>query len=277
MKNTTALAVFTAVGSAAALILRLVQDRIGFSPETGLPVPGSPLTWLLPVFLIALGAALFFLVRRLPARHPDPRAFQDIFSIQGSVAPLFCGITLLVLSGAAEIWSVLSASASPASAGALPSAVPLLSGGLTALAGLCLLPPILSASRGRRSCGRRTAPPSLLLLAPAAMVFRLVLAYRTRSSNPTLSAYALEILALSFAALAFFQLASFAFEDGNVRIFSFLSGGGAILCAASLADGLGLVENTLLGGCALFFLGLLSSLQPYTGRLRGDGYEDTER
>lgn len=277
MKNTTALTVFTAVGGAAALILRLAQERIGFSAETGLLVPGSPLTWLLPVSLIALGAALFFLARCLPSRHPDPRAFEDIFSIQGSATLLLCGVALLILSGAVEVLSALADSAGPLPAGALPSAVLLLSGGLTALAGLCLLPHVLSASRGRRSRGRRTAPPALLLLAPAAMVFRLVLVYRTRSSNPTLSAYALEILALSFASLAFFQLASFAFGDGNTRVFSFLSGGTVILCAASLADGLGLVENALFGGCAFFFLGLLYSLQPLSVRLRGDAYEEAKR
>lgn len=269
MKNTTALTALSAAGGAAAFALRLIQERIGFSPDTGLPIPGNLPARLMTVLLLFWGAALFLLVRRLPSRHPDPRLFQDVFSVQAAITPLVCGIALLALSGAAEVRSVLSGSLSSAPRGTLPSAAVLISGALTALSALCLLPAVLSASAGRRSRGRRAAPPALLLLAPTALVFRLVLDYRARSANPALGAYALELLALGFAALAFFHLASFSFGDGSARVFSFLAGGTVVLCAAALADGLDFAQNTMFGGCVLIFSGFLCSFQPDAGRGRG--------
>lgn len=269
MKNTTALTALSAAGGAAALALRLIQERIGFSPDTGLPIPGNLSARLMTVLLIFLGTALFLLARRLPSRHPDPRPFQDVFSVQAAVTPLVCGIVLLALSGAAEVRSVFSGSLNSALGGQLPWAAVLIAGVLTTLSALCLLPAVLSASAGRRSPSRRAMPPTLLLLAPTALVFRLVLDYRTRSANPALGAYALELLALGFAALAFFNLASFAFGDGSARVFSFLAGGTVVLCAAVLADGLNFAQNTMFGGCALFFLGFLCSLQPDARRAHG--------
>lgn len=269
MKNTTALTALSAAGGVLAFLLRAMQERTGFSPDTGLPIPGDLPARLLLILMVCLGAALFLLVRRLPSRHPDPRPFQDVFSVQGAVTPLVGGITLLVLSGAAQVWSVLSGSPDFAPDGPLPSAVILISGTLTALSALCLLPAVLSASAGHRSHSHPAAPPTLLLFTPAALVFQLVLDYRTRSANPAPEAYALELLALGFAALAFFHLASFAFGDGSVKFFSFLAGGTVVLCAAALADGQGFAADALYGGCVLFFPGLLCSLQPDAGRRRG--------
>ncbi|MEA4941493.1 MAG: hypothetical protein VB094_02985 [Oscillibacter sp.] len=269
MKNTTALTALSAAGGAAAFLLRLIQERTGFSPDTGLPIPGNLPERLMTVLLIFLGATLFLLVRRLPSRHPDPRPFQDVFSVQAAITPMVCGIALLTLSGAAEVQSVLFGSLGSVPGGMLPSAAVLISGVLTALSALCLLPAVLSACAGRRSRSRPAAPPTLLLPAPTALVFRLVLDYRTRSANPALGAYALELLALGFATLAFFYLASFAFGDGSARVFSFLAGGTVVLCAAALADGLDFAQNTMFGGCALFFLGFLCSLQPDAGRTHG--------
>lgn len=267
MKKTMVLTVLMAVGGALAFLLRLMQERTGFSPDTGLPIPGNLPARLFPIFLICMGAALFFLVRRLPSCHPDPRPFQDVFSVQGAVTPLVGGVVLLVLSGSAQVWSVLSGSPSSMPDGPLPSVVVLISGSLTALSAVCLLPAVASASAGRRSRSRLAAPPTLLLFIPASLVLQLVLDYRTRSANPTTEAYALELLALGFSALAFFHLASFAFGDGSVQVFSFLAGGTVVLCAAVLADGQGFAADALFGGCVLFFLGFLCSLQPDACRL----------
>lgn len=273
MKNTTALV--AAAGGAAAFFLRLAQEHAGFSPDTGLPVPGDLSGRLLAILLVCLGTALLFPALRLPSRRPDPRPFQDVFSVQGAVAPLIGGVALLFFSGAAEARSALSGRASSVGCGVLPAGVVLTCGVLMALSALCLLPAVASAAAGRRSLGRRTAPPALLLPAPTALVLRLVLDYRARSANPVLASYGPELLALGFAALAFFHLSSFAFEDGSVRAFSFFAGGTVVLNTTVLADGLGLAETALFGGCALFFLGLLFSLQPDAARLRsGAGREE---
>ncbi|WP_369282047.1 hypothetical protein [Oscillibacter sp. GMB15532] len=276
MKHTTAMAVLAAAGGAAAFFLRLAQARTGLIPETGLSVPGNLFGHLLWVLLALLGVGLFLLARRLPDRRPDPRPFQDVFSAQGAAPLLLVGVFLLALSGGAEVRAALSAPAGFPGSGAPPAGVALACGGLTALSALCLLPVAFSAGAGRHSRSRRTPPPVLLLPAPVALVFHLVLDYRVRAANPALETYAPELLALGFAALAFFRLSSFAFEDGSVQVFSFFAGGSVVLCAAALAGNRSLSNYALLGGCALFFLGLLLSLQPGSIRRRAGEVEEEE-
>lgn len=268
MKHTTAMAVLAAAGGAAAFFLRLAQAHTGFTPETGLSVPGNLFGRLLWVLLALLGAALFLLVRRLPDHRPDPRPFQDVFSAQGAAPLLLAGVFLLALSGAADVRAALSASVRFLGGEAPPVGVLLACGGLTVLSALCLLPAVFSAATGRHSRRRRAAPSVLLLPAPVALVFHLVLDYRARAANPALESYAPELLALGFAALAFFRLSSFAFEDGSARAFSFFAGESVILCAAALAGNRSLAQYALLGGCALFFLGFLLSLRPGSVRLQ---------
>ncbi len=274
MKHTTAMAVLAASGGAAAFFLRLAQARTGLIPETGLSTPGNLFGRLLWVLLVFLGVTLFLLVRRLPDRRPDPRSFQDVFSAQGAAPLLLSGVFLLALSGVVEVRAALSAPLCFPGSGAPPAGVALACGGLTALSALCLLPAVFSAAAGRRSRRRRAAPPILLLPAPVALVFHLVLDYRARAANPALESYAPELLALGFAALAFFRLSSFAFEDGSAQVFSFFAGGSVILCAAALAGNRSLSQYALLGGCVLFFLGLLLSLRSDPIRRRAGDVEE---
>lgn len=270
MKHTTAMALLAAAGGGAAFFLRLAQRRTGFSPDTGLSVPGNLPGLLLLILLALLLAGLFLLAVGLPTRHPDPRPFQEVFSVQGTAAPLLSGASLLALSGAGEVKAALLGSGiGLAACEDLPAAAILVCGGLTAISAACLLPAIFSAAAGQRSPGRKTAPPALLLFAPVALVGRLVLDYRARSVSPVPVAYAPELLALGLSALAFFHLASFGFGDGSARRFSFLAGAAAVFCTAALADGGGLARQSLFAGCALFFLGLLLSLRPGSARLRG--------
>lgn len=274
MKHTTAMAVLAAAGGSAAFFLRLAQARTGLIPETELSTPGNLFGRLLWVLLALLGVTLFLLVRRLPDRRPDPRPFQDVFSAQGAAPLLLSGVFLMALSGAVDVRAALSAARYFPGGDAPPAGVALACGGLTALSALFLLPAVFSAAAGRRSRRRRAAPPIFMLPAPVALVFHLVLDYRARAANPALESYAPELLALSFAALAFFRLSSFAFEDGSTRVFSFFAGGSVILCAAALAGNRSLSQYALLGGCALFFLGLLLSLRPDSVRRRAEETEE---
>lgn len=276
MKQPTAMAVLAAAGGAAALFLRLAQAHTGLAPETGLIVPGNLFGRLLWALLALLAVILFLLARRLPDHRPDPRPFQEVFSAQGAAPLLLAGTFLLALSGAADMKAALSGPFSLPGCGVFPAGVALACGGLTLLSALCLQPAVLSAAAGRRSRHRRAAPAVLLLPAPVALVFHLVLDYRVRAANPALDSYAPELLALGFAALAFFRLSSFAFEDGSAQVFSFFAGGSVVLCAAALAGNRSLSQYALLGGCALFFLGLLFSLRPGSVRLRAGAAEEEE-
>ena len=49
---------------AAGFLLRLLQNRTGFEPDTGLPIPGSVPAILLPILLMAAAAVGIFFLRR---------------------------------------------------------------------------------------------------------------------------------------------------------------------------------------------------------------------
>lgn len=267
MKHTGALPLVTAAGGAAAFSLRLAQMRTGFSPETGLPVAGALHGRLLIALILAFSVLLAVLVQPLPSRRPEPRPLEEVFSAPGAAPLLYAGAALLALAGAAWDCSVLRGSVVIPGGGAARW-IALLSGGVMLAAGACLLPAVSAACGGRRA-GKSRVPPALFLPAPAAAVFHLVLIYRLRSSAPGLSAYAVELLAVCFAAAALCRLAGFAFDDGCVRTFAFLAGETVLFCAAALADRRSTGESAFFGGCLLLFLGLLFALRTDAGRRRG--------
>ena len=53
-------------GGAAALTLRLTQNRTGFEADTGLAIPGNIPAMALTALSVLLAAVLFVLLRRLP-------------------------------------------------------------------------------------------------------------------------------------------------------------------------------------------------------------------
>lgn len=267
MKHTGALPLVTAAGGAAAFSLRLAQMRTGFSPETGLPVAGALHGRLLIALILAFSVLLAALVQPLPSRRPEPRPLEDVFSAPGAAPLLYAGAALLALAGAAWGFSVLRGGVVIPGGGAARW-IALLSGGVMLAAGACLLPAVSAACGGRRA-GKSHVPPALFLPAPAAAVFHLVLVYRLRSSAPGLSAYAVELLAVCFAAASLCRLAGFAFDDGCVRTFAFLAGETVLFCAAALADRRSAGESAFFGGCLLLFLGLLFALRTGAGRRRG--------
>lgn len=267
MKHTGALPLVTAAGGAAAFSLRLAQMRTGFSPETGLPVAGALHGRLLIALILAFSVLLALLVQPLPSRRPEPRPLEDVFSAPGAAPLLYAGAALLALAGAAWGFSILRGGVVIPGSGAARW-IALLSGGVMLAAGICLLPAVSAACGGRRA-GKSRVPPALFLPAPAAAVFHLVLVYRLRSSAPGLSAYAVELLAVCFAAAALCRLAGFAFDDGCVRTFAFLAGETVLFCAAALANRRSAGESAFFGGCLLLFLGLLFALRTGAGRRRG--------
>lgn len=264
MKNYSALTLAATAGGVAAFLLRLGQRITGFSPDTGLAIPGGVFAPALYLLLASMTAVFFLMARRPPSHHPDPRPFVDVFSIQGTLPPLASGCLLLILSGGLEVFSVLTGESTTGAA----HFSALLSGALTALCGVSLLPAIRSAAAGRHGAARKAAPAALLLVPPVVLVFRTTLTYRALSAVPPLSAYAPDIVALSLAALAFFHLSAFAHGDGSTRAFSFLSAAAAVFCAAALADARCAADGCFYAGCVLLFLGFLGALWALPAKLR---------
>jgi len=272
MKPLNLLPLTALAGGAAAFLLRLLQNRTGFEPRTGLVIPGNLPGIALVILLVLLGAALFLLARKQGSSAPSP-VFPADFSTdepRNLMLPVAGGL-LIALAGLADLYEGLTggnllaqfrSAADPygltAAADSLfPARSQLLLGVLSLVVGATLF---LAVAACRRRDGASPLPyhNTLLLAAPVVLVVRLVLVYRADSINPSLAAYYVGLLALTFLTLAFYRFSSFAFETGKSLHFRFYSGMAVTLSLAALADGGPHLSTLLLyTGGVLFLLGFL--------------------
>lgn len=272
MNQRYALPLTAALGGAAVWVLRLLENRVGFEPDTGLPIPGNLAGLALAAALAGIGIALAIMARLLPSEEEPGPALPDNFTSAstGLLAVPVCGLFLIALSGTAD----LAESFSLLPEGAVSSQHTiygiLRAGGLgfspqgqmlLGFLGLITAAGLFPALAGCRRCGDRPAHrfPSVITLLPVmALVVRLVLTYRIDSVNPSLSMYYVELLALVFLTLGFYRLSSFAFQAGRTRRFAFYSGAAVVFCTASLADGSIYLSSLLLyAGGAVTLIGFL--------------------
>ena len=276
MKKQLLLPLAAAAGGAVALVLRLLQNKTGFEPATGLPIPGNAPGVALAVFLAVLAAVLYLLARLLPAETEEGPFFPEDFRTAnaGLVVLPVMGIVLMAVSGALDIAAgaallnsleavggpdgptVIWSTWGPASGLTFTPKARVLAGALVLTSAVSLFP-AAACCRCRPGVRPRTASPALLLVSPVCMVARLVLAYRVDSVNPALQAYYVEILALAFMTLAFYRLSSFAYHAPKPRRFALYAGAAAALCLTALADGESLSALLLYAGGAAVLLGFL--------------------
>ena len=90
---------------AAGFLLRLLQNRTGFEPDTGLPIPGSVPAVLLPILLMAAAGILYLAVRRvLPKEMPElPFSRQFDLSNRAGLFSALAGGCVMAISGKAEL------------------------------------------------------------------------------------------------------------------------------------------------------------------------------
>lgn len=265
MNKQYALPLTAALGGCVAFVLRLLQNRTGFEPDTGLPIPGSFAAMALLAVLLGLGVILLGLSRLLPSGEEEA-VFPFPAENPGLLTLPMMGVFLMALSGLADLaecFGVLPegiAASQHALYGVLregglgfSAASQGLMGVLSLLAAASLFWALLACRRGDVK-----APANALLLPVAALVIRVVLTYRVDSVNPSLQLYYMELLALVFLTLGFYRLSSFAFQAGRTRRFGFYAGAAVILSVASLADGSAYLSSLLLyAGGALTLLGFL--------------------
>lgn len=276
MKKQLLLPLVSVAGGAAALVLRLLQNKTGFEAATGLPIPGNAPGLALAALLAALFIGLCLLARLVPVEDEDGPVFPDDFRTQNAalVTLPVLGVFLMAASGVLDIASgaalmnALEETAGPDGPTVIWSAwgtastltftpkARILAGAL-ALAGAVSLFPAAACCRCRPGARPRTISPTLLLAAPVCMVARLVLAYRVDSVNPALQAYYVEILALTFLTLALYRLSGFACRAAKTRRFAVYAGAAAALCIAALGDGESLSALLLYAGGAAVALGFL--------------------
>ena len=133
----------------------------------------------------------------------------------------------------------------------------LIEGILTILTAISLfLAAVACRKAGKGDGEEKKVAPGLLLMAPVALVVRLVIVYRLTSIDPILAHFAVEILALAAMTLATYRLGGFACENGNSRRFA-LYGGWAVLLGLAAAAGGDLQEVLFYLGGALALLGFL--------------------
>ena len=244
-------------GGLIALALRTLQNRTGFEPDTGLPIPGAPAGLALALALIAIALVMIFLARKLPQESDPGPAFPENFSTENTLFLMLAvgGVALMAAAGALDMYGGIANLGLDAGLVTLlnPKAQ-LLMGGLALVSALSLLP-------AAAACRRREEPRSfdgrMLLVAPVCMVVRLVLAYRVDSMDPSLADYYIELLALVFLTLTFYRLSSFAFEAGRTRRFAFYAAAAAVLCMAALGDGRGVAAALQFLGGAMSAFGFL--------------------
>ena len=279
MKKQISILLTALLGGGLSFVLRLLQNRTGFEPDTGLPIPGSVFALVLPAVLAVLAVLTAVLCRALPSEKEDtPLSFPDYFQARDTLTPtlLVTGAFLWLLSGGLELFTALAYRQGLAlrlltADGMFSPVLSMLSGVLTVLSALTLFP-VISACRadGRQAASapdRRTLNSNLLLVPVAALALRLVLVYRKDSVDPSVSAYYVELLALSALILSLYRTSSFGFHCGRTRRFAVYSLWALFLSIATLADGHAPTDALLYLGGALLTAGLL--LMRFSAMTRG--------
>ena len=246
---------------AAGFALRLLQNRTGFEPDTGLPVPGNVPALALPVLLVVAAVVLHLSACRiLPQKAEEPFEVRFRLDNKGGLAAVLAGGCIMAVSGVLDLMEAVGGSAAAVSADGMEivaagtggSGVAI--GVLSVVSGVCL-------AAGTILCRRKGAQPLIFLAAPVCLLARLILVYRLRSTDPVLADYYLEILGLMFLILATYRLSGFAVQAGRPRIFTLYGGAVVVLALTMLPDGVTPAVVLMLGG-ALTLTGFQLMLEP---------------
>lgn len=262
MKKHLLFPLLSAVGGICGAVLRFLQNRSGFEPDTGLPIPGNPYALLLPGMLFLLAALTLLLCLRLPKEDLSD-GFADAFSAHSKAGVMLAvaGIFLWCLSGAAgvlpvimshgELYTVTAAGLYyPVSAAA--QRLELILAVALVISAACMFP--AAATRRFKDFA---ATGNLLLVPVVYLVLRMTLSFREISISASQQAYYVELMAMVFLTLCLFRLSSFAFQGGSTRQFVLYSVMAAVLCITALVDAAALGDRLFYGGGACLAAGFL--------------------
>ena len=262
MKNRRNLTMVMLAGGIVALVLRFWQTLTGFEVDTGLAVAGHPAGIVLPVVLAVLALALVVLCRKLPG-GTERREFAQVFATESAaqLTVIVMGIFMMAAGGVLQMLFALMGGGlqgvlqdggtmlAVVWMGAVSPSEVMILGCLAVISAAGLFPAVAACRRGELNGG------SMLLAPVICLVVRLVMLYRINSIDPVLQGYYVELLAVVFAALAFYQLAGFVFGQGNARWYGICSGLAVVLCLTTLGDMQDVSGTLFYGGCALSVLG----------------------
>ena len=235
--------VFVIAAGAFGAFFRWLQLQTSFEEETGLIKAGA-LNYIVPLVLLCAA----FLFYRLVKKEKDgplaaPLTIADTFRGTGFVYALaFYAAAVLTAVGGFVTFLEAGGTAAP---------------GLTLLLGLCAFVCGLSFPAVCKSSRKKYSPKlvSTLMTFPIVMfAIWLIGCYKVNASDPTLWAYAVEIVAICVVMAAFYFTAGVAFGRAQPYKAMFAAMLGAFLCISTLADSRIFGEQLMFLGIAVMLL-----------------------
>lgn len=225
-KNAWVICCCTAVLAAFGTFFRWLQDQVCFEADTGLAVRGS--IWHAVALMIVIAAVVLAVVCFRMKNQPHTY-FPDSLPAALAASPrvrTIGGIVLGALLAVGGLWLLLG-SGTLASPGLQRVLAVLAIAAGAAFARQMLAPGDVETASGAVVC----ASMPIVLLA-----FWLIVSYKVNIINPTVSAYAVEILALCAALIASYEFAGFAYGRPKAIKSIFWSQFAAFLCITALPD-----------------------------------------
>ena len=223
-KNALIICCFTCAAGAIGAFCRWLQNQIAFD-SAGLS-KNSPWNYFVALVLVAAALCFWFFVRK----YSDSGLVmeKDFYSVfRGSTRFFVTGAWLI---GAAMIFGGLILIATMGDD--LPQVLYRAIAILGILSGVAF-PLMATGSEKRLSPGLN----SLFATVPVLLFcLWLITSYKQNSTNPTVWAYAVEILAAAGSLLAFFYCAGYPYGRARPRSSLYFSMLGAFLCVVTLAD-----------------------------------------
>lgn len=212
--------------AAFGAFFRWLQNQISFEADTGLAVPGTIWPYLVAAWIAAAAVVLGIQCMRLKnlQRMHQPETFAEAFGgLNRAVvavswffgAIMFIGGLVLLLSSPAGGQRML----------------------LRVLAILAMATGVAFPMLARTAEASPSTPTVTLTVLPIVLfAFWLIVSYKTNIVNPAISAFAVEILALCAATIAFYEVAGFAFGRPKAVRSVFWCQFAAFLCLMTLSD-----------------------------------------
>ena len=223
------LCIGSAVLAAFGGFLRWMQLQVSFEKDTGLAVRGSMWPYLLAVWLVVGAVYLAVVITRMQRRGRArlPMTFADAFRPDTVLTPALSLLFGLIMVVGGLMLILRTPLAEP------QRTLIMVLGAIAVLTGLSY--PVYLLRAGEEE------PPSALRAVLAAFpialfAFWLIVSYKMHIVNPTVSAYAPEIITIAAASIAFFRLAGFAFQRPQPAKALFWGSWAAFLCMLGMAD-----------------------------------------
>lgn len=253
---------FTAVISALGFLLRWLQNMNIIDGETGLAVRGAPISAVLVgliviVALVLIGYTIY--LRRYDASGEPEEALSGhsfLFTVFGVAVVLLLAISggMQLLQAGSMLWPVAHR----------------ICGIGTLIGALGMLILVTGVSQPEKAGARRVASVLLVLFG----ALWLITVYKDAAADPVIWRFAIEVLAVCSALIAFFYLAGYHFGEPKPMVSIFFCYFAGFLCVMSAIDEHTLAESICYAATALmlFMWGfvLVSNLKKFDRPLKLD-------